>query len=632
LSGLMTTGSANWVNVNIYNPSGVNVGGPICYTSNPGGDCRISLWNLAAGTYSVVVTVPYSNMTMSFNAILQPDTMGPTLTDNNPTTVNLGAGQVERLTFNANQGDTMALNLSGVSTTSPTGQLVYVNVYRPDTGAITTGNYYTQFSTSSSITLNLPNLPVSGTYTVVVYTNNGTPATAQLMVLPGVAGTLSEGVNQSYATSEPNQDIYTSFTANQGDNLELTLSGLTTTGSANWVNVNIYNANGVNVNLGNTTCSTSNPGGSCRMALWNLAAGTYSVVVSMPYGNMTASFTATLEPDTVGTAIAEGSPAAVNLGLGQVERFTFNANLGDSVALNLSSVSTTLPSGQAVYVNVYRPDTGAITTSNAYTNFGASGSNTINLSNLPASGTYTAVVYTPYGTPATAQLALIPPNNLSTLSTTGTVSNFTATAASQNVMMTFGAVAGANLELTLSNVNASGASTNGFEVFVTDPNGTQVANFYCYASSPGSSCTQPLWNLIAGTYSISAVPVFGGIISFSAQLSPDLIGPALSAGAATNISLSEGQAERVTFSANQGSNIVLQLAGVSTTPANQAIYVDVYEPGVGEITTTDAYASFEATGSNSLNLTNLPASGTYTAVIRTGTGIPASAQLSYATQ
>jgi hypothetical protein len=76
----------------------------------------------------------------------------------------------------------------------------------------------------------------------------------------------------------------------------------------------------------------------------------------------------------------------------------------------------------------------------------------------------------------------------------------------------------------------------------------------------------------------------------------------------------------------------LQLAGVSTTPANQDLYVDVYEPGAGEISTTDAYASFESSGSNSLSLTNLPESGTYTAVIRTATGIPASAQFSYVTQ
>jgi hypothetical protein len=81
-------------------------------------------------------------------------------------------------------GDTVALTLSGVNTTSPTGQPVYVAIWRPDVGAITPGNTYTSFGTTSSNTLNLSNLPVSGTYTLAVYTTNGTPGTAQLMLAP----------------------------------------------------------------------------------------------------------------------------------------------------------------------------------------------------------------------------------------------------------------------------------------------------------------------------------------------------------------------------------------------------------------------------------------------------------------
>ncbi len=107
---------------------------------------------------------------------------------------------MERLTFNANQGDTVALNLSGVSTTGPTGQSVYVNVYRPDSGLITTGNYYTYFSETGSGTLNLQNLPASGTYTAVVYTTYGTPASAQLTLASGSTGTVTtNGAAQSFA-------------------------------------------------------------------------------------------------------------------------------------------------------------------------------------------------------------------------------------------------------------------------------------------------------------------------------------------------------------------------------------------------------------------------------------------------
>jgi YD repeat-containing protein len=636
LSNVVATGSGNYyVSVNVYNAAGVGIKSGTCFVeSGPG--CNLSLWNLQAGTYSVIVTPPSNTSAMSFSALLEPDLIGPTLTAGTPQAVSFGTGQAERVTFNATAGQTVALQLSNVATT-PSGQNVYALVYRPDTGAITTSNYYTTLNSNGSTTLNLPDLPASGTYTVVVYAGNasysGLPGSAQLTVYGNNPDTLSEGgTTQSFTASAPGQNSYFTFNANAGDNLELMLSNVSVTGAGNNdVSVNVYNAAGVGIKSG--ACFVES-GPSCDLSLWNLPAGTYSVIVTPP-SNSAMSFNAVLQPDLIGPAFTSLSPQTVSFGAGQAERVTFNATAGQTIALQLSNVSTT-PSGQYVYALVYRPDLGAITTSNYYSVISANGSSTVNLPNLPATGTYTVVLYganaawgsAAYtGVPGSAQLTLMP----STLLATGAPEGFAAAGSGQSVLLKFGATAGQNLELTLSNINASGASTNGFEVLVNDPNGLQVANFYCYASSPGSSCTQPLWNLLAGTYSISAIPIFGGTISFQAQLQPDLSGPALTSGAASSISLAAGQAERVTFNATQGSNLVLQLADVSTTPANQDIYVDVYRPDVGEIETIDAYTSFEATGANSLSLNNLPAGGTYTAVIRTGTGIPASAQLSYTT-
>jgi hypothetical protein len=90
----------------------------------------------------------------------------------------LGAGEVHRLTFHGNEGDSLALSLSDVTTT-PTGQAVGVDIYRPDTGAIGQSRYAT-FNTKSSSTLNLTNLPATGTYTAVVYTSYGEPGNTQL--------------------------------------------------------------------------------------------------------------------------------------------------------------------------------------------------------------------------------------------------------------------------------------------------------------------------------------------------------------------------------------------------------------------------------------------------------------------
>ena len=625
----VTGGSTNAFSIDIYNSVGTDIFHGICYGYSVGSACRLPLWNLAAGTYSAIATPSWGG-TINFNAQLQSDLTGMALTPNTPATVTLGSGQEQRLTFNANVGDTVALNMSGVSTTSPTGQTVYVNVYRPDTGAITIGNYYTSFSTSSSGTFNLPNLPASGTYTVVVYTADSTPATAQLTLVPGATGTVTtNGVAQSFAANVTGQNIYVSFNANTGDNLELELSNIAVTGgTGNGFHVDIYNSAGTDVSQ--AYCYSSNPAASCRFALWNLAAGTYSVVVS-PTSGGSIGFTAQLQSDVIGPSLAMGTPATINLGAGQVQRVTFNANVGDTVALYLSGVSTTSPTGQMVYVNVYRPDVGALTPSNAYTSFSATSSALINLQNLPASGTYTAVIYTSNGTPATAQLTL-EPGVTGAVTTNGPVQSFTANAPGENVYFNFNANLGDNLELQLSGVNVPGASTNELHVDIYNGAGTDISSGYCSASSPGASCRAALWNLSAGTYLVVITPIAGGTLSFTTQVQSDTTGPSLTANTPATVNLTAGGVERLTFNATVGQTVVLNLSGVSTAPAGQSIYVNVYRPDTGAITTGNSYTYFGTATSSSLTLPNLPASGTYTLVAYTSYATPATGQLSFSPQ
>jgi hypothetical protein len=379
--------------------------------------------------------------TISFSAQIQPDVVGPALTANTPATVNLAAGEVERVTFTANVGDTIALALSNVSTT-PAGQNVYMDVYRPDTGALG-NNAYTSLSTSSTTMVNLTNLPASGTYTLVLYTTSGAPASAQIAEYASATGTPSaalpvNGTVQNYSTRTPGQNVYMTFNATQGQNLELTLSNVVAAGSNDPVLVGVTTSTG-NVINSNTYCYPSTTD-SCRIALWNLAAGTYSVTVTPYYGQSDSiSFSAQIQPDVVGPTLTANTPATINLAAGAVERITFNANLGDTIALALSSVATT-PAGQSVNINVYRPDGGAITTGNYYTSLGTASATMMNLANLPAAGTYTLVAYTLSGVPATAQIAEYASATTTptgTLPTNNTVESYSAKTAGQNVYLTF---------------------------------------------------------------------------------------------------------------------------------------------------------------------------------------------------
>jgi YD repeat-containing protein len=625
LSHVSVTGSgSNYVTVNAYSPTGAVVAATTyCYVTTTS-SCRLALWNLVAGTYSVVIAPPDNSSTMSFNTLLQPDVIGSALAANTPTAVTLGTGQVERLTFNANVGDTVALQLSGVST-APAGQAVYVTVYRPDTGAILTNNYYTYLNTSTSTILNLPNLPATGIYTLVVSAYAGAPASAQITELTGVTGTVpTNGTTQTYNVPAAGQNAYLTLNAHAGDDLELTLSNVSVAGATsngNYVTVYAYDSKGVTALY--TTCFVGTATG-CRGALWNLKAGTYTIVVSPPDTNSTMSFNAMLQPDVMGPALALNTPASVTLGTGQVERLAFNASAGDTVALQLSGISTT-PAGQTVYAAIYPPSS-QISPSTSYASLSTSTSTVLNVSNLPLTGAYTVVVYTASGMPATAQVALVPAAS-GNVSTTGSPGNFAASVAGQNVAFNFNANPDDNLELTLNNVSAAGASTNGFEVMVYGPHSSYVTSFACYTANPGSSCSQSLWNLAGGGYTAIAIPIWGGAISFTAQIQSDLAGTALVANTPTTVTLGAGQSERVTFSATAGANMTLQLSSVSTTPSGQSMSVRVFRPDAGTITPTNDYAQFSATDSNTLTLTNLPVAGAYTVVVSVSDGLPGSGQL-----
>jgi len=632
LSNVVATPSNNPVLVSVSTSTGNVISGTsYCYPSTSD-SCRIALWNLAAGTYTVTATPYYGqNDTISFNAQIEPDVIGPALTANTPATVNLTAGEVERVTFNANVGDTVALALSNVSTT-PAGQTVYVDVYRPDTGAI--GNsVYTDLSTSGTTMVNLPNLPASGKYTLVIYTTSGAPASAQIAEYTSATGTPTAAIPtnntlESYSAKTGGQNVYLTFNATQGQNLELTLSNIVATPSNNPVLVSVSTSTG-NVISGTSYCYP-NTADSCRVALWNLAAGTYAVTVTPYYGESdTISFSAQIEPDVIGPALTANTPATVNLTAGEVERVTFNANVGDTVALALSNVSTT-PAGQTVYMDVYRPDTGALG-NNAYTDLNTSGTTMVNLPNLPASGKYTLVIYTTSGAPASAQIAeyasatgtptaTVPVNN--------TLESYSAKTGGQNVYLAFNATQGQNLELTLSNVVAAG-SNNPVLVSVSTSTGNVISGTsYCYPSTT-DSCRIALWNLAAGTYAVTVTPYYGqsDTISFSAQIEPDVIGPALTANTPATLDLAAGAVERITFNAKLGDTIALALSGVTTTPTGQSVNVNVYRPDGGAITTGNYYTSLGTASTTMMNLANLPAAGMYTLVAYTTSGAPATAQI-----
>lgn len=629
--------SSNYVNAQVTTSTGQYVANVTCSSNMAVPSCTLHLWNLAAGNYSVTVTPTYSG-TYSFNAALQPDVNGPSLQTNTPVNVNLAAGQVERVSFNATQGQTVSLQLSNISV-APTGNGVGITflIYSPNVGLISTSTgSYTHVDTTGSYTFNLPNLPLTGTYTVIVAPDDGVAATAQLNLVSGVTGSVPvNGTQQSYASTTSGQNVYLSFTVQQGANLELTLNNLTANGGGSQgANVTVLNAAGTQI--GSFTDYSSYPSGSETMHLWDLPAGPYSVVVSptSSANGGTMNFNVMLQPDVVEPTISAGVPTEFSIGAGQVQRYTFNANAGDTVTLQFSQVVIT-PSGTDIWlpVSVYRPDVGVITssTSTYSSNNVANGSLTITMSNLPVSGSYTVVVGADYGLPATGEMYLTdtsgggPVYSTPTLQTNGTPVSETGSGAGQSVTMTFNVTSAQNVEVTLNNINVPGATANGLRVDVYSPSGADLYGFYCYASNPGASCNHGYYVAAAGTYTIVVSTPYGGTLNFSAQVQPWITGTALAANTPTAVNLAAGQVEQLTFSANAGDNVALTLANAATTPGGQSVYMYVARPDQGP--SLPSYTSTYTSSSTTLNLTNLPVSGTYSVIVYTAYGEAGSATL-----
>lgn len=616
LNGIYIQGSSGTsISVQVFDPSGQSVMTYQCSKSNPGASCRLPLWNLAGGSYAAIVSPPDATSLMGFNAILRTDTIGPALVANVPATINLVAGDVQRLTFGARAGDTVALRLSNVST-SPAGQSMYVQVYAP--GVIPTAtNYYTIFNTSTNATVNLASLPKDGTYTAIVSIVPGTPGSAQLTLGAGVQGVVqNDGVARHFQNGIPGQNVYLKFTAQQGDNLELTLNNLQAPSGS--MPVQVYTSSGANVASQNCTSAGV---GSCRLALWNLPADTYSVVVSPGDTNSMVGFDVLLKPDVIGPELAASAPVSVSLAAGDVQWLTFKANAGDTVALQLSGVKTT-PSGLPMYVQVYAPGTVPSAT-NYYTIFNARDIATVNLQNLPVSGTYTVVVSIIPGIPGSAQLTLAR-GVLGSLTEDGSVQSYQGGISGQNVYLTFSAHQGENLELTLNNIRGT-VSGSAVSVGVFTASGANVAGQSCSASG-AASCRFALWNMSEGVYQVIVSPDADNRVSFDVLLKPDVIGPALTPGTAATVNLSAGDVQRLSFDAVAGDAVTLRLSGVSTTPAGQQMYVQVYKPGTVP-TANNYYAIFSTQSTATVNLANLPVSGTYVAVVSIVSGAPGSGQL-----
>ena len=399
LAGLAYDAGAGPTYPTVYAPNGSSVGaaGNCNPVGTAGGYCRLTMSKLPqSGTYSVVLKPP-AGVKISGNVTLSNDVSG-TLVAGTPQTVDASRqGQLARFTFAASAGDSISVKLNGLSTT-PAGRSVALIVNRPD------GSYFNSMTVGPTPTwsaglLNLPSLPVSGSYTAVVDPSTGGTWQGSLLLDPGTP-IVVDAAPFTPTAANPGETARYTLGLTAGQRVDFGMTGLACGQSGTCsANVALYSPSGSSVM--SASCSASSAGCDATLASAP-ATGTYSLLVAPPAGNTIAGGSLALSTPIAGTLnIGDPSQTIAIDRPGQTARYTFSGASGQALRLNWTSA---VVSGNTyVYVSVYKPD-GGLLNSSSFPN-GANGG--LDLLALPVSGTYTVLLDPAFGQSMSALISLV---------------------------------------------------------------------------------------------------------------------------------------------------------------------------------------------------------------------------------
>lgn len=399
LSGLAYAGtSSSYASLTVFKPDGTSLTYNNCYPSSYGGRCKITLANLpSTGEYSVAVQPP-AGVTLTGNVSLSADQTG-TLADNVPVALSVTRpGQNVRYTFAGTAGQSSAIELAQL-VPSPSGPSVYVYVLKPDGTILTSSS-----ATANGVFVNLPSLPVTGTYTVLVDAAYGIAFDARLTLDPG-ASLAIDGDMPFLSTAVNGETLRFTFQGTAGAMLELGLNGLAyNAASSSAMIVNVYRPDGASV--AGAYCYTSTAGGGCEVTMPAAlpSTGTYSLTAMAPAGYMIAGGTLALSTRATGTlVIGDSSQPIVIARPGQTARYAFSGTAGQLLRLNWTGTVVSIPGVGMVSVNVLKPDGSTLTSSS----FGTGATGGVDIASLPATGTYTVVFNPSYAATMTAPVTLV---------------------------------------------------------------------------------------------------------------------------------------------------------------------------------------------------------------------------------
>lgn len=357
-------------------PAGAYINTPQIFA--PNGAQITSLTNLPqTGTYAILIPLSAQTMTASMKLWLSADLTGTTAINQPTTSAVTRPGQAYRYTFSGTAGQKLWVH-TGPTTTVPPNYNAAVYIYKPDGSCLYVNCYVIAGGSHSSV--EMPALPVSGTYTAAVdvapnaLSQNATFSTTFTLAEELAPVLAVDGSATAISTSVPGQYLRATFTGTAGQNLGFGYDNFSLLPSGAYVQtLDFFAPNGADIdNLSNLPQS-----------------GTYSVFMRFSPQTTQAGMNLWLSSDVTGTLSAGTAAAVSTTRPGQAARYSYAGTAGQQLRVATSGTATTAPASQRVAVYVYRPD-GSCQYSGCYFNANT-GSGHIDLPALPTSGTYTVV-------------------------------------------------------------------------------------------------------------------------------------------------------------------------------------------------------------------------------------------------
>jgi hypothetical protein len=396
-------------------------------------------------------------------------------------------GEGARLRFTGAAGQNLGLGITGLVLSPTSATYASIAVYKPDAGLLVSISCRVD---GTQCAANLTNLPVTGTYSIIVQPVSGATGSLKAWLSRDVAGTLASGTPFRLTLARPGQNARLTFPGAAGALIALQVRDVVTNPAAQGLLITIGKPDGSWLTYSHLTGA-----GQILVAPPLPVTGTYTAFLepeSAAKGAATATMEVLLDPGQNLAVDGPTSDAAIGLPGGSA-RYTFAGTAGQNLGLGISNLALNPKVDATVYV--YGPNGAQLTALTCAAATGGCGSN----HNLQSAGTYGIVVRPSAG--ATGGFRVTLSSDLGgSLVPGGPALQVPLDRPGRNARLTIAGTAGQTLRLAWSAAVISG------------PSGKALA----YVITPSGATLGTAWivNGAAGSYDVPALPVTGNYTVF----------------------------------------------------------------------------------------------------------------------